>query len=87
MFEIGKPRPKDIEVGAAHNLWVLGCSPYSDLVGLCFTAYMTMSHNMQATFVERLHSETLYFHLPIGEITITLHEVSCLLHLPIRGNY
>lgn len=25
------------------------------------------------------------FHLPIGDMTITLDDVSCLLHLPIRG--
>lgn len=35
--------------------------------------------------VERWHQETLSFHLPIREITITLDDVSCLLHLPMTG--
>ena len=35
--------------------------------------------------VERWHEETLSFHLPFGEITVTLYDVSCLLHLPIDG--
>lgn len=39
---------------------------------------------MQVDFVERWHSDTSYFDLPIGEITITLDDFSCLLHLPIR---
>jgi len=26
------------------------------------------------------------FHLPLGEMTITLDDVSCLLHIPVGGN-
>ncbi|XP_058743160.1 protein MAIN-LIKE 1-like [Vicia villosa] len=55
------------------------------LSGLCMTGYSTISHDMQGTFVERWHKETSFFHLPVGEMTITLHDVQCLLHLPIRG--
>lgn len=40
---------------------------------------------MLNAFVERWHIETSSFHLPLGEMSITLGEVSCLLHLPIRG--
>src|SRR3954469_8555050 len=40
---------------------------------------------MQGAFVERWHKETSSFHLPVGEMTITLHDMQCLLHLPIRG--
>ncbi|XP_058727161.1 protein MAIN-LIKE 1-like [Vicia villosa] len=36
-------------------------------------------------FVERWHPETSSFHIPHGEITITLYEIACLMHLPIRG--
>ena len=35
--------------------------------------------------MERWHSETSTFHLPVGELTITLDDVSSLLHLPITG--
>ncbi|MCH99123.1 serine/threonine-protein phosphatase 7 long form-like protein, partial [Trifolium medium] len=36
-------------------------------------------------FTERWHPETGTFHLPIGEMTITLDDVSCLLHVLISG--
>ncbi|XP_058783694.1 protein MAIN-LIKE 1-like [Vicia villosa] len=55
------------------------------LGGLCMTGYSTISYDMKGAFAERWHKETSSFHLPIGELTITLHEVTCLLHLPIRG--
>ena len=35
--------------------------------------------------MERWHSETSTFHLPVGELTITLDDVSSILHLPITG--
>src|SRR3954462_6645199 len=57
----------------------------SGLSGLCMTGYTTISTGMQGAFVERWHKETPTFHLPVGEMTITLHDVQCLLHLPIRG--
>jgi len=38
-------------------------------------------------FVERWHRETNTFHLPVGELTITLDDVSSLLHLPISGAF
>jgi len=38
-------------------------------------------------FVERWHADTNTFHLPIGELTITLDDVSNLLHLPIIGQF
>ncbi|XP_058773042.1 protein MAIN-LIKE 1-like [Vicia villosa] len=54
----------------------------SGLSGLCMTGYSTISHGMQGAFMERWHKETSSFHLPVGDMTITLHD---LLHLPIRG--
>jgi len=38
-------------------------------------------------FVERWHAETNTFHLPIEEMTITLDDVSNLLHLPIVDQF
>ncbi|KAL5133118.1 Protein MAIN-LIKE 1 [Glycine soja] len=38
-----------------------------------------------SAFVEQLHRETSSFHLPVGELTITLDDVSLLLHLPVIG--
>ena len=34
-------------------------------------------------FVEHLYKETGSFHLPVREVTITLDDVTLLLHLPI----
>ncbi|XP_028187785.1 uncharacterized protein LOC114374343 [Glycine soja] len=39
-----------------------------------------------SSFVERWHRETSSFHLPVGEVTITLENVLSLLHLPVVGN-
>ncbi|GAU22880.1 hypothetical protein TSUD_376910 [Trifolium subterraneum] len=36
-------------------------------------------------FTERWHPETSSFHMPFGEMTITLDDVACLLHIPVRG--
>ena len=38
-------------------------------------------------FVERWHKKTSSFHLPIGEVTITLDDVASLLHLPITSAF
>ncbi|KAL5138330.1 Protein MAIN-LIKE 1 [Glycine soja] len=40
-----------------------------------------------SAFVERWHKETSSFHLPVGEVTITLDDVASLLHLPIIGAF
>jgi hypothetical protein len=40
-----------------------------------------------SAFVERWHPETSSFHMPWGEMTITLDDVRCLLHLPVRGDF
>ncbi|KAH1256910.1 Protein MAIN-LIKE 1 [Glycine max] len=40
-----------------------------------------------STFVERWHKETSSFHLPVGEVTITLGDVASLLHLPITSAF
>ena len=47
----------------------------------------TTDKGLISAFVERWHRETSSFHLPIGEMTITLDDVSSLLHLPITGAF
>ncbi|KHN37473.1 Serine/threonine-protein phosphatase 7 long form like [Glycine soja] len=71
---IGRLVPK-IEglVGATGLSPLIDCSIVTGDPGLTFA------------FVERWHSETSTFHLPVGELTITLDDVSSLLHLPIIG--
>ena len=49
------------------------------------TSYNQLNHGLICAFVERWHKETSSFHLPFGEMTVTLDDVSCLLHIPIDG--
>ncbi|CAN1239040.1 Serine/threonine-protein phosphatase 7 long form homolog [Linum grandiflorum] len=37
-------------------------------------------------FIERWQPDTNTFHMPLGEITITLHDVYYILRLPIAGH-
>ncbi|XP_006599897.1 protein MAIN-LIKE 1-like [Glycine max] len=46
----------------------------------------TGDRGLLSSFVERWHRETSSFHLPVGELTITLDDVSSLLHLPVVGD-
>ena len=45
----------------------------------------TGDRRLISSFVERWHGETSSFHLPVGEVSITLYDVVSLLHLPIVG--
>ncbi|CAJ2639984.1 unnamed protein product [Trifolium pratense] len=58
----------------------------SGLAYLSTTGYEFLDPALISAFVERWHEETSSFHLPAGEITVTLDDVSCLLHLPIEGS-
>ncbi|KAH1262403.1 Protein MAIN-LIKE 1 [Glycine max] len=46
----------------------------------------TGDRGLLSLFVERWHRETSSFHLPVGEVKITLDDVSSLLHLPVVGD-
>ena len=73
---IGRPVPKIEGLVAATGLSpLIGCSVVTGDPGLIFA------------FVERWHRETNTFHIPVGELTITLDDVSSLLHLPISGAF
>ncbi|XP_050877394.1 protein MAIN-LIKE 1-like [Lathyrus oleraceus] len=57
----------------------------SGMKDLCMTGYMTVNHGILNAFLEIWHIETSSFHLPLGEMSITLDDVLCLLHLPVGG--
>ena len=59
----------------------------SGLSPLCDILYEYPDIGLILGFVERWHPETNTFHLPIGEMTITLDDVWSLLHLPIIGQF
>lgn len=39
------------------------------------------------TFIERWYKDTYSFHLPFGEMSIILDDVSCLFHIPLAGSF
>ena len=49
------------------------------------TSYSLIDHGLICAFVERWHEETSSFHLPSGEMTVTLDNVACLQLFPIDG--
>jgi len=49
--------------------------------------YKFISHGLVCALTERWHQETSSFHLPVGEMTITLDDVACLLHIPIARRF
>ncbi|KAK2355316.1 protein MAIN-LIKE [Trifolium repens] len=49
------------------------------------TNYNNVDWGLLTAFTERWQPDTGTFHLPVGEMTITLDDVSCLLHIPISG--
>ncbi|XP_050896614.1 protein MAIN-LIKE 1-like [Lathyrus oleraceus] len=57
----------------------------SGLYSLQRTSLTKIDTNFVSVFVERWNLETSSFHMSFGEMSITLDDVSCLLHLPIRG--
>ncbi|KAH1210224.1 Protein MAIN-LIKE 1 [Glycine max] len=70
----GRPVPEIEGLVAA-----TGLSPLIDC------SVITGDPGLISAFVERWHGETSTFHLPVGELTITLDDVSSLIHLPITG--
>nr|XP_004492202.1 protein MAIN-LIKE 1-like [Cicer arietinum] len=50
-------------------------------------SYDMIDKGLISAFVERWHRDTNNFHLPIGEMTITLDDVSSLLYIPITGAF
>jgi len=74
------------KMGAPHSR-ILPAVELSSLAGLVGVSYDTIDKGFLCAFVERWHAETHSFHMPVGELTITLDDVSNLLHLPIIGQF
>ena len=67
------------------NRWFWDPVDASGLRPLLLTGYESISHGLVCAMAERWHEETSSFHLPVGEMTITLDDVTCLLDIPIVG--
>jgi len=74
--KLGRPHPSILPF-----VVVSGLSP------LCDILYEYIDLGLVLGFVERWHPETNTFHLPIGEMTITLDDIWSLLHLSITRNF
>jgi len=67
--------------------WIEGIVAATRLSLLISCLLDTGDQGLISAFVERWHKETNSFHLPVGEVTITLDDVASLLHLPIIGTF
>jgi hypothetical protein len=54
---------------------------------LVVCTYAVIDKGLIAALVERWHKETCTFHLPVGEMAITLEDVACLTNLSIEVIY
>lgn len=68
-----------------HHPHIAGWLQQAHLFELDITPLGNINHELISAFVERWHSETSSFHMPWGEMTVTLDDVSALLHLPLTG--
>ncbi|BAT82833.1 hypothetical protein VIGAN_03290200 [Vigna angularis var. angularis] len=50
-------------------------------------SYDYVDRGILLAFVERFDFETNSFYLPVGEMLVTLDDVSSLLHLPVLGQF
>lgn len=57
----------------------------SGLSSLIRCSYQSASKALVSAFVERWQPETNTFHMPFGEMTITLDDVSAILSIPVSG--
>ncbi|KAK2358491.1 protein MAIN-LIKE [Trifolium repens] len=73
----------EIELPQAVQRWL----DISGLTPLQRTSLKMTDPNLISAFVEKWHPETSSFHMPFSEMTITLDDVACLLHIPIRGEF
>ncbi|MCI32469.1 serine/threonine-protein phosphatase 7 long form-like protein, partial [Trifolium medium] len=61
------------------------CQSRKDDEAVRFRGYQHVDPCLISAFDERWHDDKSSFHMPAMEITVTLDDVSCLLHLPIIG--
>ncbi|CAN0885429.1 Protein MAINTENANCE OF MERISTEMS [Linum grandiflorum] len=57
----------------------------SGLSQLSYSMSRNLDYGLLEAFIERWQPDTNSFHLPFGEMTITLHDVRYILQVPIKG--
>jgi len=77
---------RELDIPKNRLRWFWNPVEASGLHHLIYTRYSSVTHAMIRALCERWHTETSSFHLPVGEMTITLDDVYNLLHIPIQGH-
>lgn len=78
----------NVQKAAEDVNWFSNVAKTSDLYPLLKTNYGHVDYDLLTTFCVRCHTLTYMsnFHLSIGEMTITLNEVPCLLYILVDDN-
>ena len=67
-------------------IYIVGSSTIEIGKSRCKAAVMGARYGEISYFCERWQPETTTFHLPFGEMTITLDDVASILHIPVIGS-
>lgn len=57
----------------------------SELSSLITSSYKYINKQLISAFVDRYQPDTNTFHMPFGELTITLDDVGTILGIPLTG--
>lgn len=63
----------------------IDCVVVTDLYDMMHLHVICTNHGLLTTLAKRWHSETFFFHLSMGEMSIMLEDVWRILHIPIIG--
>ncbi|MCI05639.1 serine/threonine-protein phosphatase 7 long form-like protein, partial [Trifolium medium] len=81
-----RKKMKELAKIALDAQWFRDRVEATGLADLAKIGYEHLDPCLISAFAERWHADTSTFHMPVGEITVTLDDVSCLPHLPISGH-
>ncbi|KAH1260805.1 hypothetical protein GmHk_02G003832 [Glycine max] len=81
----GGPRDTSVLTAYADHVVVIVCNGELSSYGRQVHKFGRPATEIEGPLVQ--HKETSSFHLPVGEVVITLNDVASLLHLPIIGAF
>ncbi|XP_057455897.1 protein MAIN-LIKE 2-like [Lotus japonicus] len=84
---LGNDKKKHKDVLKCFSTYVKGRVVAAGLLPLLTCNLPSVDKTMLTTFVERWQRDTSSFHMPFGEMTITLDDVSSMLHIPVKGKF
>ncbi|XP_057446297.1 protein MAINTENANCE OF MERISTEMS-like [Lotus japonicus] len=84
---LGIDKEKQPKVLRCFSKYVKGRVEAAGLLPLMTCIFPSVDKTMLSAFSEIWKLETSSFHLPFGEMTITLDDVSSLLHIPVEGKF